>query len=146
MKFIYSEKTTKLCKIFTLLLSYLVPVKSKVKILQNFVAFSEYMNFNVKTRWFFSSRFWITVHQSWLVFIKDKKISVSAHVFNSNVNTQFHQCFSVSRNITWYLFDFFHMLKTKKKKPFGLIEICFLFQWRTIGDFFCREYVSWARW
>ena len=24
---------------------YLVPVKSKVKILQNFVAFSEYMNF-----------------------------------------------------------------------------------------------------
>ena len=30
---------------FTLLLSYVVPVKSKVKILQNFVAFSEYMNF-----------------------------------------------------------------------------------------------------
>ena len=46
IKFIYSEKTTKLCKIFTLLLSYLVPVKSKVKISQNFVAFSEYMNFN----------------------------------------------------------------------------------------------------
>ena len=31
-------------EIFTLLLSYVVPVKSKVKILQNFVAFSEYMN------------------------------------------------------------------------------------------------------
>ena len=29
-----------------LLLSYVVPVKSKVKISQNFVAFSEYMNFN----------------------------------------------------------------------------------------------------
>ena len=29
---------------FTLLLSYVVPVKSKVKISQNFVAFSEYMN------------------------------------------------------------------------------------------------------
>ena len=28
-----------------LLLSYVVPVKSKVDILQNFVAFSEYMNF-----------------------------------------------------------------------------------------------------
>ena len=42
----YSEKATKLCKIFTLLLSYVVPVKSKVKISQNFVAFSEYMNFN----------------------------------------------------------------------------------------------------
>ena len=30
---------------FTLLLSYVVPVKCRVKILQNFVAFSEYMNF-----------------------------------------------------------------------------------------------------
>ena len=29
-----------------LLLSYVVPVKSKEKISQNFVAFSEYMNFN----------------------------------------------------------------------------------------------------
>ena len=45
LKFIYSEKATKFCKIFTLLLSYVVPVKSKVKISQNFVAFSEYMNF-----------------------------------------------------------------------------------------------------
>ena len=46
LKFIYSEKATKFCEIFTLLLSYVLPVKSKVKILQNFVAFSEYMNFN----------------------------------------------------------------------------------------------------
>ena len=45
VKFIYSEKATKFCEIFTLLLSYVVPVKSKVKILQNFVAFSESMNF-----------------------------------------------------------------------------------------------------
>ena len=44
LKFIYSEKATKFCEIFTLLLSYVVPVKSKVKILQNFVAFSEYMH------------------------------------------------------------------------------------------------------
>ena len=43
-KFIYSEKAAKFCQILTLLLSYVVPVKSKVKILQNFVAFSEYMN------------------------------------------------------------------------------------------------------
>ena len=48
LKFIYSEKATKLCEISTLPLSYVVPVKSKVKILQNFVAFSEYMNFNVR--------------------------------------------------------------------------------------------------
>ena len=45
IKFIYSEKATKFCEISTLLLSYLVPVKSKVEISQNFVAFSEYMNF-----------------------------------------------------------------------------------------------------
>ena len=45
IKFIYSEKATKFCEIFNLLWSYVEPDKSKVKILQNFVAFSEYMNF-----------------------------------------------------------------------------------------------------
>ena len=30
-------------------MSYIVPFKSKVKILQNFVAFSEYMNFTNQT-------------------------------------------------------------------------------------------------
>ena len=48
IKFIYSEKATKFCEISTLLLSYVVPVKSKVEILQDFVAFSEYMNFNIE--------------------------------------------------------------------------------------------------
>ena len=46
LKFIYSEKVTKFCEISTLLLAYVVPVKSKVEISQNFVAISEYMNFN----------------------------------------------------------------------------------------------------
>ena len=45
VKFMYFEKATKLCEISTLLLSYAVPVKIKVEISQNFVAFSEYMNF-----------------------------------------------------------------------------------------------------
>ena len=45
LKFIYYKKATKFCKIFTLLLTAVHTVKSKVKILQNFVAFSEYMNF-----------------------------------------------------------------------------------------------------
>ena len=44
VKFIYSEKATKFCEISALLLSYAEPVKSKVEILQNFVA-SGYMNF-----------------------------------------------------------------------------------------------------
>ena len=47
-KLLYSEKATKFCEISTLLLFYVVPVKSKVEISQNCVAFSEYMNFNVK--------------------------------------------------------------------------------------------------
>ena len=40
LKFIYSEKATKFCEISTVDLSYVVMVKSRVEILQNFVAFS----------------------------------------------------------------------------------------------------------
>ena len=43
--FIYYEKAKKVCKISTVYLSYVVPVKYTVEILQKFVAFSEYMNF-----------------------------------------------------------------------------------------------------
>ena len=49
LKFIYSEKATKICKISTLLLTVCITVKSKVETLQNFVAFSEYMNFIKKS-------------------------------------------------------------------------------------------------
>ena len=45
VKFIYSEKATQFCEISTLLLTAVHTVESKVEILQNFVAFSEYMNF-----------------------------------------------------------------------------------------------------
>ena len=46
--FIYSEKATKFGEIFPLLLTTVhTTVKSKGKISQNFVAFSEYMNFTV---------------------------------------------------------------------------------------------------
>ena len=45
LKFIYSEKATKFCEISTVDLSYVVTVKSAVEISQNFVTFSEYMNF-----------------------------------------------------------------------------------------------------
>ena len=51
VKFIYSEKATKFCEIFILLLSYVVSVKNKVKISQNFVAFSRYMNFINLSDW-----------------------------------------------------------------------------------------------
>ena len=45
LKFIYSEKATEFCEISTLLLTTVHRVKSKLEISQNFVAFSEYMNF-----------------------------------------------------------------------------------------------------
>ena len=46
LKFIYSEKATKFYEISTVDLFYVAAVKSTVEILlQNFVAFSEYMNF-----------------------------------------------------------------------------------------------------
>ena len=45
VKFIYSEKATKFCEISSLILTTVDTVKSKVEILQNLVAFSEYMNF-----------------------------------------------------------------------------------------------------
>ena len=50
IKFMYSEKATKFCEISTLLLSYVVPVKSKMDISQSFVAFSEYINFKIWIR------------------------------------------------------------------------------------------------
>ena len=46
LMFIYSEKATKFRVISTLLLTVCTVVKSKVEISRNFVAFSEYMNFN----------------------------------------------------------------------------------------------------
>ena len=50
VKFIYSEKATKFCKISTLLLTGTTQDKSKVEFPQNFAAFSEYMNFTKEGR------------------------------------------------------------------------------------------------
>ena len=51
VKFVYSEKATKFCEISNLLLSIVHTDKSKVEISQNFVAFSEYMNFIKALNW-----------------------------------------------------------------------------------------------
>ena len=50
VKFIYSEKAEEFCEISTLLLTGTTWDKSKVEISQNFVAFSEYTNFNRNVR------------------------------------------------------------------------------------------------
>ena len=46
----YSEKATNFWEISTVDLSYVVTVKSTVEISENFVAFSEYMNFTTKEK------------------------------------------------------------------------------------------------
>ena len=61
LKFIYSEKATKFCEIFPFTFDciYVVTVvKSKGKISQNFVAFSEYLNFT-KAESFYNVKEWI---------------------------------------------------------------------------------------
>ena len=50
LKLIYSKKATKFCKISMVDLSYVMPVKSTVEILQNFVTFSEYLKFTMSKR------------------------------------------------------------------------------------------------
>ena len=57
VKFIYSEKVKIFCKIFPLLFTVCTVVKSKGKISQNFVAFSEYMNFNTAKKMIFELGF-----------------------------------------------------------------------------------------
>ena len=53
LKFIYSEKGINFSEISTLLLSTVHKDKSKVEISQNFVAFSEYMNFMLALGFFY---------------------------------------------------------------------------------------------
>ena len=48
LKFIYSEKATKICEITIVDLTGTKQDKSMVEIFQNFVAFSEYLKFNVQ--------------------------------------------------------------------------------------------------
>ena len=71
VKVIYSEKAAKVCKIATLILSYVVPVKSKVEILQNFVTFSEYMNFKCHFKKGFDS----VVRRPSLEILETKRVS-----------------------------------------------------------------------
>ena len=69
LMFIYSEKATKFCEIFPLLLTVHTVVKSKGKISQNFVAFSEYMNFKLPGCTFLESRKLCYIYSS-NIFVK----------------------------------------------------------------------------
>ena len=88
IKFKYSENATKFCEISTVDLSYLVAVKSTGEILQNFVAFSEYMNF-----------------KSWIIIMIQKTfIKVSIPLRKRNACELGRECHRISNHSTQLLF------------------------------------------
>ena len=95
VKFIYSEKDRKFCEISTLLLSYVVPVKSKVEISQNLVAFSEYMNFNLLLIFHFLKNEGRNFRQTIMRRCDWKELDVQA----SSEPLQFFQCQTMGGSI-----------------------------------------------
>ena len=87
IKFIYSEKAAKFCKIFILLLTCTTLDKSKVKISQNFVVFSNYMNFTHRIFFFGSVTVKITSHGRFLFsffFCSDNQLANGKTTISSN--------------------------------------------------------------
>ena len=87
-KFIYSDMATKLCEIFTSLLTGTTYEKSKIKISQNFVVFSEYTNFKYdhSTTRKTNTVFYCTVPNPSTILISGKKVSWKWYC--QNVQTQ----------------------------------------------------------
>ena len=85
VKFIYSEAATKFCEIFHLLLTVCTVVKSKGKISQNFVAFSEYMNFNQVANLIFETKLFdfctMCTSKRLLKFIYSEKATKFCEIF-----------------------------------------------------------------
>ena len=50
VKFIYSKKVTKFCKVSTVDLTVTIQNKSTVEVSQSFVVFSEYINFTTRLK------------------------------------------------------------------------------------------------
>ena len=75
IKFIYSEKATKFYEIFPYLLTAVHTVKSKGKISQNFVAFSEYMNFKARD---------LAQDENKISLVKPKEIHKITIIFTQN--------------------------------------------------------------
>ena len=100
IKFIYSEKATKFCEIPTLLLSYVVPVKSKVEILRK--AFSEYMNFN--TMW----KSLTNISRRKSLICGKFKIRIAKYCQCGKINTFFYTWYTIcKRQEGWTLAMFF---------------------------------------
>ena len=103
LKFIHSEKATKFCEIFPLLLTVCTVVRSKGKISQNFMAFSEYMNFNSKEK---STKIWTqtitgTLAKRWLW---NKKLKFVYFLFMKVLSQSFSSNWKSILNC-WQLFS-----------------------------------------
>ena len=92
LKFVLSKKATKFSKISTLLLSTVHTDKSKVDISQNFLAFSEYMNFKkMETNSLSIYRdIQVVVHITrWVQIISQRVLSI--HVFSQDLSSSAHR-------------------------------------------------------
>ena len=96
LKFMYFEKATKFCEIFTFLLSFVVLVKSKVNISQNFEAFSEYLNFTIcmfalcQDCFFICIDYHVEVPDDWIEDLINRSLEGAKHALN---------------RIIWYIWD-----------------------------------------
>ena len=137
LKFIYSEKATKFCEIFTLLLTLCTVVKSKLQISQNFVAFSEYMNFTTCNNNFFD----LPPSQKYLR--KNHRIYTQVHFLSS--------FFTLERKSVWIeQFDennFMKCLKGENNQHFQFLSSMMLWitvhaQCTSISNFWLTCYVN----
>ena len=74
LKFIYSEKAKNFCEI-SIDLPYVEPVKSMLESLQNFVAFSEYMNFTYKAPFGRAINYEVSLQRCQRIFLKTDDFS-----------------------------------------------------------------------
>ena len=114
VKFIYSEKATNFCKIFTVDFSHVLPVKSTVEISQNFVIFSEYMNFKIKKALVCLT---LCFDKSYYEYFPSKIFRISLQW--PSMNFVWNALRSINHNILWIIFlwstlDFFNYLRSKK--------------------------------
>ena len=99
LKLVYSEKATLFCEISTLLLSIIHTDKSKVEILQSFMAFSEYMNFNyAQLQWTF-----ISIYFSWAENSTAKMTSTTCLICSARLTTKKKFTWDRAAIQWWYL-------------------------------------------
>ena len=94
----FSEKATNFCEISTVHLSYILTVKYRVEILQNFVAFSEYMNFTV----FISSISIFSVIPKLDNWIRSTTYVFHSTIFRSFISIKSYQGLNIEKDSSFF--------------------------------------------